>query len=439
MVFHPLRLAIHVFNELYGVPPIAPWHTIPSSANYRLEIMEGERQPQLEWPSFEERRAASADFLAGVEGEWFHTTERQSDQLRTLEFNDDTYLYQFVNEDLSLEDFASKCRLHDRPVVIGAAAKFLDQWRDRTVFAWNKKYFQTMDDVDLYVSTIPYGEGVEKSFKRDFGTDPSGTNLQGCVGDEPANCFNATPTPIRVSKFTSMVMGAASGTIRTGHVHRNTSQGSREHENQMPYSFSITTRALAKRLKLRMEDFPLVLMGARPCAHRDEQACVKAALQADPELDEPWERQRCNVDCEWEFYLGPTLSGSHPHHHPPAFNALVRGAKRWFVFTPEVNISQLTGGVSRTAYQWVSEKVPELRAAGLLFSEFTQLPGEVVYVPDSYPHAIINLEPSVGVAFQGIVQSNVHACPWYILGTSQRSCMSLAHHNGHANGVSLCI
>ena len=76
---------------------------------------------------------------------------------------------------------------------------------------------------------------------------------------------------------------------------------------------------------MSQRDFPLHVLGTRQCAQPDGEECVKAALQADPELDEPWERLRCNLYCEWEFFMGPALSGSHPHNHAPAFNALARG------------------------------------------------------------------------------------------------------------------
>ena len=56
-------------------------------------------------------------------------------------------------------------------------------------------------------------------------------------------------------------------------------------------------------------------------------------------------------------------------------------------------------------------EIPRLRAEGVPISEFVQLPGEVVYVPEGWVHAVVNLEPSVGVAFE--VQ---HSMPPFAVG-----------------------
>jgi hypothetical protein len=53
-----------------------------------------------------------------------------------------------------------------------------------------------------------------------------------------------------------------------------------------------------------------------------------------------------------------------------------------------------------TAHEWATEQLPRLRAQGVEASEFVQHPGEVVYVPQAWIHVVVNLEPSVGVAFE---------------------------------------
>ena len=70
------------------------------------------------------------------------------------------------------------------------------------------------------------------------------------------------------------------------------------------------------------------------------------------------------------------------------------------MFTPEYSIEELTGHVARPAHAWVTDVLPRLRAAGAVVAEFVQLAGEVVYVPEHYPHATLNLQPSIGVEFQ---------------------------------------
>lgn len=116
----------------------------------------------------------------------------------------------------------------------------------------------------------------------------------------------------------------------------------------VPYSFGRTSKQLIAHLQLKWEEMPHHLQGAPRCEHADVKECVDEALDEDPERDHAWERIQCNQGCEWQFYLGPAVSGSHPHYHAPAFNALLRGAKRWFVIPPQYNMTQLSGGVLRT-------------------------------------------------------------------------------------------
>jgi ribosomal protein L16 Arg81 hydroxylase len=86
--------------------------------------------------------------------------------------------------------------------------------------------------------------------------------------------------------------------------------------------------------------------------------------------------------------------------HGSAMNLLVRGKKRWFVYPSQYNISHIGGGSLNTAYEWATTELPKLRAQGIHASEFIQHPGEVVYVPQGWIHIVVNLEPSVGVAFE---------------------------------------
>ena len=53
---------------------------------------------------------------------------------------------------------------------------------------------------------------------------------------------------------------------------------------------------------------------------------------------------------------------------------------------PQYNMTQISGGVLRTGYQWAVSEVPRLRKENVPVSEFVQLPGEVVYVPEGIVH-----------------------------------------------------
>ena len=100
----------------------------------------------------------------------------------------------------------------------------------------------------------------------------------------------------------------------------------------------------------------------------------------------------------FELYLGPALSGAQPHVHGAAWNALLAGKKRWFLW-PRVCASHGYGqhfGVS--AFKWASTELPKLRGTPCAPIEFEQNAGEVVFVPHGWGHAVLNIEPVIGVA-----------------------------------------
>jgi hypothetical protein len=100
----------------------------------------------------------------------------------------------------------------------------------------------------------------------------------------------------------------------------------------------------------------------------------------------------------FEFYLGPRFSGAHAHMHTAAWNGLVAGKKQWFVWPPYHQVPNETYG--KPAFDWVREDLEAERASFRAPIEFVQHAGEVVYIPTDWPHLILNLEPSIGVAAQ---------------------------------------
>ena len=111
----------------------------------------------------------------------------------------------------------------------------------------------------------------------------------------------------------------------------------------------------------------------------------------------------CQDDCfcKFQFYLAPAMAGSQIHEHRMAWNALVRGRKRWFIIEPGHNLDALKNeSITFPVYEWARDVVPYLRAKGIKFTEFYQYPGEIVLVPDHWQHAIVNIEPSLGFAVE---------------------------------------
>ena len=85
------------------------------------------------------------------------------------------------------------------------------------------------------------------------------------------------------------------------------------------------------------------------------------------------------------------------HFHNAALNTLVYGRKRWFM------LSKYDAYNSRTAaLHWFRGSrggYDTLKKTEQLF-ECIQQPGDVIYVPESWAHSVINVETSVGVAME---------------------------------------
>merc|ERR1712086_784926 len=87
-------------------------------------------------------------------------------------------------------------------------------------------------------------------------------------------------------------------------------------------------------------------------------------------------------------------------------NVVTQGRKRWVLLSPDVP-AQLAlredppQGTSWTPIAWFEHEWPRIHAdalsAGWAALDFEQGPGELVYVPPGWWHAVINLESSVAI------------------------------------------
>ena len=95
-----------------------------------------------------------------------------------------------------------------------------------------------------------------------------------------------------------------------------------------------------------------------------------------------------------QFTIGPRDSGSPPHFHRHVFNGLVYGLKHWYLWPPST---------AHFAYSHVKDwqrEYLEGKYSSFPAIECVQRPGEVVYVPENWGHAVVNLEDSIAVAFE---------------------------------------
>jgi histone arginine demethylase JMJD6 len=112
------------------------------------------------------------------------------------------------------------------------------------------------------------------------------------------------------------------------------------------------------------------------------------------------------------FLMGPKRSGTCVHIDPlatSAWNTVMQGRKRWVVFPPAVGKQMAKGwlrncilkGEDDEAANYFMDILPRIRsafpehAANIL--EFTQHPGDTVYVPGDWWHAVINLDDTIAI------------------------------------------
>jgi histone arginine demethylase JMJD6 len=123
------------------------------------------------------------------------------------------------------------------------------------------------------------------------------------------------------------------------------------------------------------------------------------------DLDVPEPILDLGVPSLYRFYVGPALTGTLPHFHTYAINALARGRKRWAVYVgpnPQVNrslvedsLAQYAGGSQ--ASDWFEAECPVLRdRPRIRLWEFVQEAGDLVYIPRGFIHAVVNLDQVVG-------------------------------------------
>ena len=98
-----------------------------------------------------------------------------------------------------------------------------------------------------------------------------------------------------------------------------------------------------------------------------------------------------------QFYLGPPLSGTPVHFQKNTWNILIYGQKRWFLYPP--NRAFYSKEHVWDWWKWSYRKSPDAL-------ECVQYPGDLVFVPDMWGHAEINLREGIGMASEFIYGSS---------------------------------
>jgi hypothetical protein len=99
-----------------------------------------------------------------------------------------------------------------------------------------------------------------------------------------------------------------------------------------------------------------------------------------------------------QLALGPVLSGAPPHFHQSAWNSVIVGCKLWWLFPPES--TQFEGETA--AWEWVKNDVYNGNANRKAFVAIQQA-GDMMYVPENWGHAVLNLADTLAFAFEAVL------------------------------------
>lgn len=387
-----------------------------------------------QWPSTDERASASRAFVTKHfdDSKWFKLYKGQKKALKALPplTGSETGPVDFVTSLDDLELFSDTYLNSNRPVVVGAAASdvLLDKMLAKTKLKWSKKSLMR-SKFKVNVGSIPYYHEnfavladhateeeeatVRRALDRHDQIQRKGNyhtrkeqplaGLEQCAGGIDAReCValvdrykagkQKATLPMKVSKYITEVM--------------RTDTWSDQDFPDLRATFGTANDGLVDEMGLDHDDLPWPLRNIK---------------EPDP-ASEFFGTCKCpGCACHFQFYLAPALTGSHPHAHKAAWNALFRGRKRWYYLHPywtdHSEIWNVTGdphgpnshtavpgfrsGYTSTVKEWLFEGcIDKLLEQGIELMSFDQYPGEVVFVPDNWPHAVMNLEPSVGIAVE---------------------------------------
>jgi len=95
-----------------------------------------------------------------------------------------------------------------------------------------------------------------------------------------------------------------------------------------------------------------------------------------------------------QLILAPAGSGSALHYHPAAVNFLVMGVKAWVLVPPSS-----AGFFDGTAQDWWTRALPNMSLPRI---EVLQGPGDMLYIPKNWGHAVMNLADSLSTAYEAL-------------------------------------
>lgn len=109
----------------------------------------------------------------------------------------------------------------------------------------------------------------------------------------------------------------------------------------------------------------------------------------------------------WFYFHSHADAGSLPHCHMDAFNLLRQGVKHWVLYDADPDQAPAGWaalkqchedfGAGTHARDWFAEGPAQLRRAGIAVYECEQQPGDIVYIPEHFAHAVLNRSENQGL------------------------------------------
>jgi len=102
------------------------------------------------------------------------------------------------------------------------------------------------------------------------------------------------------------------------------------------------------------------------------------------------------INAQWAF--GGEGTGAPVHFHNTAWNALVYGAKKWLVYPPHYKIMS-----SNQILDFFETDMDYFKKKGIQPLTCIQTAGDVMIIPESWGHGVLNLQESIAVATEAKV------------------------------------
>lgn len=97
------------------------------------------------------------------------------------------------------------------------------------------------------------------------------------------------------------------------------------------------------------------------------------------------------INAQWA--MGGIGTGAPVHFHNSAWNALVYGAKKWFVFPPNSMIMS-----NKQIKNFIEHDYSSIAEKGHHAMSCVQLAGDVMIIPESWSHGVLNIQDSIAIA-----------------------------------------